>query len=228
MPSHFARAATVFGLIAGSLAAVSPVALASSEVTAQTAGVPQIAPHTDPLAPLGGVTAAAGALASPSLDSSSLGASHPETATRQATQRKVEARRAATEKRKLKVRTVRAKVVSFARKQIGDTYTAGGNGPNNFDCSGLTQFVFRVAANKELPHQSRAQYGKVSRIPKSKAQPGDLVFFFERGAHHVGIYIGKGKMIDAVDEGRGVRVSPISGSWWSRSYSGMGRVLPAA
>lgn len=223
MPSHFARAATVFGLIAGSLAAVSPVALASSEVTAQTAGVPHISPHTDPLAPLGGIDTATGALATPSP-----AVSHPETATRQATQRKVEARRAATEKRKLKVRTVRAKVVSFARKQIGDTYTAGGNGPNNFDCSGLTQFVFRVAANKELPHQSRAQYGKVSRIPKSKAQPGDLVFFFERGAHHVGIYIGKGKMIDAVDEGRGVRVSPISGSWWSRSYSGMGRVLPAA
>ncbi len=71
------------------------------------------------------------------------------------------------------------------------------------------------------------QYQNVERIPKSEARPGDLVFFFENGAQHVGIYIGDGKMIDAPQTGESVKVNPITGSWWGRSYTGMGRVLPA-
>jgi cell wall-associated NlpC family hydrolase len=84
-----------------------------------------------------------------------------------------------------------------------------------------------VVTGKELPHSSHAQYGRVKKISKKKAKPGDLVFFFRGGAHHVGIYIGKGRMIDARGYGEGVKVSPISGSWWGRSYTGMGRILPA-
>ena len=53
------------------------------------------------------------------------------------------------------------------------------------------------------------------------------MFFLRGGAHHVGIYIGGGKMIDAAGYGEGVRISPISGSWWSRAYTGMGTLLPA-
>jgi cell wall-associated NlpC family hydrolase len=79
-----------------------------------------------------------------------------------------------------------------------------------------------------LPHYSYSQYSSTRRIPVSEAQPGDLVFFFKRGAHHVGIYIGGGKMVDAAGRGKGVRISPISGSWWGRTFSGIGRVLPAA
>jgi cell wall-associated NlpC family hydrolase len=126
-----------------------------------------------------------------------------------------------------KVMTIRAKVVSLARAQLGDRYSAGATGPSAFDCSGLTKYVFKKAAGKNLPHQSHAQYAKVKRIKLKDAKPGDLVFFFRGGAHHVGIYIGNHKMIDAVGYGSGVRVSPIAGSWWSRTYSGVGRILPA-
>lgn len=125
------------------------------------------------------------------------------------------------------VRQMRTRIVQVARKQIGDRYVPGRMGPDAFDCSGLTRYVYKMATGKTLPHHSRAQWGQVKRIKKSEAQPGDLVFFFERGAHHVGIYIGKNKMIDAPGVGGRVRVSPITGDWWGRSYTGMGRVLPA-
>lgn len=125
------------------------------------------------------------------------------------------------------VQQLRERIVQVAKKQVGDRYSAGSSGPHAFDCSGLTRYVYKTVLGKDLPHHSRSQYAKVKKIPKSKAKPGDLVFFFRNGAHHVGIYIGKGKMVDAVGYGKGVRVSPISGSWWSRTYSGMGRLLPA-
>jgi cell wall-associated NlpC family hydrolase len=129
--------------------------------------------------------------------------------------------------KKAEVRVVRNKLVSFARKQIGDPYRAGRSGPDAFDCSGLVRFVYKQVTGKTLPHYSKAQYSQAKRIKKSNAQPGDLVFFFKGGAHHVGIYIGNGKMIDSPNPGERVGVSPISGSWWSRSYTGMGRILPA-
>lgn len=122
---------------------------------------------------------------------------------------------------------VRQKIVSVARAQLGDTYSAGGQGPNRFDCSGLTKYVYKQVTGKNLPHQSHSQYAVVKKIKKKDAKPGDLVFFFGGGAHHVGIYIGHGKMIDAVGYGSGVRVSPISGDWWGATYTGMGRILPA-
>ncbi|MCX6432148.1 MAG: NlpC/P60 family protein [Actinobacteria bacterium] len=127
----------------------------------------------------------------------------------------------------VKVKQLRVRLVSVAKKQIGDRYSAGASGPSAFDCSGLTRYVYKVVTGRELPHQSHAQFSRVKRITRANAQPGDLVFFFRGGAHHVGIYIGHGHMVDAAGYGEGVRISPISGSWWSRSYSGMGRLLPA-
>jgi cell wall-associated NlpC family hydrolase len=134
---------------------------------------------------------------------------------------------AAREAKAARIQQVRARIVEVAKKQVGDRYSAGSSGPGAFDCSGLTRYVYKVATGKELPHHSRSQYAKVKKVSRKNAQPGDLVFFFGGGAHHVGIYIGNGKMVDAVGYGKGVRVSPISGSWWSRTYSGIGRILPA-
>ena len=138
-----------------------------------------------------------------------------------------QAEMAALAARAARTQKLRERIVTVAKKQVGDRYSAGASGPSAFDCSGLTRYVYKVATGKELPHQSRAQYAKVKRIKRSQAKPGDLVFFFGGGAHHVGVYIGNGRMVDAAGYGKGVRVSPISGSWWSRTYSGMGRLLPA-
>lgn len=123
--------------------------------------------------------------------------------------------------------SVRFRIVEVARKQLGDRYSAGSSGPSAFDCSGLVRYVYRVVTGKELPHYSGAQYSRTKKVSKANAKPGDLVFFLRGGAHHVGIYLGHGKMIDAAGYGEGVRISPISGSWWSRAYTGMGTLLPA-
>ncbi len=125
------------------------------------------------------------------------------------------------------VASMRAEILRVARDKIGTPYRAGAAGPNAFDCGGFTQFVFRRALGLEIGRSSVNQYQNVERIPKREARPGDLVFFFENGARHVGIYIGDGKMIDAPQTGQSVKINPIAGSWWGRSYTGMGRVLPA-
>lgn len=147
------------------------------------------------------------------------------TSTKNESTRQVRLNRKAEQKHE--VRQTRIKIVKTARAQIGDLYRAGHSGPNAFDCSGLVRYVYKKVTGKTLPHYSKAQYKHVRKIKKSDAQPGDLVFFFRNGAHHVGIYIGNNKMIDAPNSGKKVRVSPITGSWWGRSYTGMGRILPA-
>jgi cell wall-associated NlpC family hydrolase len=125
------------------------------------------------------------------------------------------------------VAAMREQVIKVARKQLGDPYRAGAAGPNAFDCGGFTQFVFQRALGMDIARSSRGQYQQVERIKKKDARAGDLVFFFEGGAHHVGIYLGNGKMIDAPNPGEAVSVNPISGSWWGRSFTGIGRLLPA-
>lgn len=127
----------------------------------------------------------------------------------------------------LRVQKTRERIVSVAKAQIGDRYAAGMSGPNAFDCSGFTRYVYKKVTGRDLPHYSRAQYTRVKKIPLRLAKPGDLVFFLRGGAHHVGIYLGKGRMVDAAGYGKGVRISPISGSWWSRTFTGIGRILPA-
>ena len=125
------------------------------------------------------------------------------------------------------VASMRADILRVARNKIGTPYRAGAAGPDAFDCGGFTQFVYRRALGLEIGRSSVNQYQRVERIKKKNARPGDLVFFFENGAQHVGIYIGDGKMIDAPNTGEKVKVNPISGSWWGRSFTGVGRILPA-
>ena len=104
-----------------------------------------------------------------------------------------------------------AKAVMYALSQVGDRYVAAAAGPNSFDCSGLTMTAWRQAG-VSLPHYSRSQYSVTRRVPLSQAQPGDLVFYFGRGTHHVGMYIGSGKMVHAANPRTGVVVSNILGA----------------
>ena len=80
-------------------------------------------------------------------------------------------------------------------------------------------------AGISLPHYSRSQYSTTRRVPLSQAQPGDLVFYFGSGAHHVGLYIGNGKMVHAANPRTGVVVTSVLGPWYSSRFSGIGRVV---
>jgi cell wall-associated NlpC family hydrolase len=90
------------------------------------------------------------------------------------------------------------KAVTFAYNHIGDAYVYASDGPNTFDCSGLTMAAW-AAAGKSLPHNAAEQYSATSRISKSDLKPGDLVFY--RGLAHVGLYVGGGMIIDAPHTG---------------------------
>jgi cell wall-associated NlpC family hydrolase len=117
-----------------------------------------------------------------------------------------------------------ARAVRYALSQVGDRYIAAQAGPNSFDCSGLTMAAWRQAGIS-LPHYSYAQYSKVRKIPLSQAQPGDLVFYFGGNVHHVGMYIGNGKMVHAANPRKGVIVTPVLGPWYNRYFTGVGRVV---
>ena len=102
-------------------------------------------------------------------------------------------------------------VLSTAHSLIGKPYRWGATGPNAFDCSGFTSFVWR-AAGLSLPHSSVAQYNSLPRVSLSSLQPGDIVFSRWNGGGHVGLYIGGGRMINAPQTGRHVEISPIRGA----------------
>jgi hypothetical protein len=93
--------------------------------------------------------------------------------------------------------------VRFAYAQLGKPYRWGGSGPGGYDCSGLTSSAWR-SAGVTLPHNARAQWGSVRRIGRAQLQPGDLVFYYA-DIHHVGLYVGGGRIIHAPQEGERIR-----------------------
>jgi cell wall-associated NlpC family hydrolase len=108
--------------------------------------------------------------------------------------------------------------VDAAWSAIGVPYNFGGSSPSTgFDCSGLTMWSWSQAG-VSLPHSSEMQYSVLPHVSRGDLQPGDLVFFYSP-IHHVGIYIGGGRMIDAPHTGTVVQVRGVE---WS-VYVGAGR-----
>jgi cell wall-associated NlpC family hydrolase len=104
-----------------------------------------------------------------------------------------------------------ARVLEIAAQYAGRPYRYGSTGPSSFDCSGFTRYVYSKLG-KSLPHNSGAQARVTKRIPKSQAQPGDLVFLGGGRIGHVGIYAGNGKMWDAPRAGKSVSLRRIYSS----------------
>lgn len=83
-------------------------------------------------------------------------------------------------------------VIALAKQYVGAPYASGGTSPSGWDCSGFTSYVYgKVGVN--LPRTSGAQAGAGQVVPRSQAQPGDLIW----APGHVGIYAGNGMMYDA-------------------------------
>ena len=98
--------------------------------------------------------------------------------------------------------------VSTAAAQIGKPYEWAAEGPDSFDCSGLTMFAWGKAG-VSLPHSSGAQYASLPHVGRAQLRAGDLVFFGSP-IHHVGIYEGGGVMINAPETGENVRRDSIA------------------
>ena len=118
-------------------------------------------------------------------------------------------------------------VLNLAYSKMGCPYVWGAEGPNSFDCSGFTSYVFRNAAGVSLPRTSSAQSGYGRTVSKSNLQPGDLVFFNTSGGgvSHVGIYVGGGNMIHSPSTGKTVSVTSINSSYYSSRFVTAKRVL---
>jgi cell wall-associated NlpC family hydrolase len=98
-------------------------------------------------------------------------------------------------------------VLGYAKSQVGKSYVYGAAGPDSFDCSGLTMMAWKQAG-VSLPHSSSAQYAAGTKISESELQPGDLVFYYSP-ISHVGLYIGGGQIVNALNPGSGVQVSGL-------------------
>ncbi|EJT6171359.1 TPA: NlpC/P60 family protein [Clostridium perfringens] len=108
-------------------------------------------------------------------------------------------------------------VVSYAYQFIGRPYVFGATGPDSFDCSGFTSYVYRNAVGREITRTTYSQINQGRPVSRDQLQPGDLVF--TNGVEHVGIYVGGGQMIHAARPGVGVIVGPIY------NYSSARRIL---
>ena len=100
-------------------------------------------------------------------------------------------------------------IIDYAYQFIGAKYVYGGKGPDVFDCSGFTSYVYRHAAGIEIGGTTWDQVGVGQAVSQDELQPGDLVFTY--GVEHVGIYVGGGSYIHAPQPGESVKVSQITG-----------------
>jgi cell wall-associated NlpC family hydrolase len=119
------------------------------------------------------------------------------------------------------------RAVTWALAQRGKPYVWGAEGPDAFDCSGLVQAAY-AAAGIRLPRTARPQWRATRGVPTSALVAGDLLFFATDASnwdsiHHVGIYLGAGKMLHAPQSGDVVRIAPV---WWEEFF-GATRVVPA-
>ncbi len=108
----------------------------------------------------------------------------------------------------------------IAHRYLGIPYAYGGSSPGGFDCSGLVMYVYSKVG-VSLPHHAASQYGYGRPVAYSKLRPGDLVFF--SGLGHVGLYVGKGRFIDAPQSGDVVRARPLAER--RGSYVGARRIV---
>ncbi|MFJ8031265.1 MULTISPECIES: NlpC/P60 family protein [unclassified Streptomyces] len=97
------------------------------------------------------------------------------------------------------------KAVAFATAQLGKPYVWGAEGPDSFDCSGLTSQAW-AAAGHPVPRTSQEQWKQLRHVDVKDMRPGDLVIYFG-DASHVAMYIGDGAIIHAPRPGRSVTVA---------------------
>ena len=118
--------------------------------------------------------------------------------------------------------------ISFAEEQIGKPYLFGGTGPAAFDCSGLVMMAYKTAG-VDIARTSQAQWATLPHVSANQVQVGDLVFFAgsdgtRTAPGHVGLVIGKNKMVEAYATGTAIRISTY-GLASSAPGDGVGEVV---
>lgn len=126
-------------------------------------------------------------------------------------------------------------LISFAKKKLGAPYCYGGKGPDKFDCSGYTQYVFKEF-NIELNASSALQYEQGDKVKLKRVKVGDLIFFKSSNANsnnvgHVGIICETNQSNDTVcfihaSTSNGVRIDQYPGyQYYNDRFVGCRRVI---
>lgn len=103
-------------------------------------------------------------------------------------------------------------IVAAAEKFMGTPYLWGGTSAKGLDCSGLVQLAVKNATGKTIPRVASAQYAASTKVPQDQMQPGDIIAFgTPSNVHHIGIYVGNGKFINAPHTGTKVRIDSLAG-----------------
>lgn len=119
-----------------------------------------------------------------------------------------------------------------ARSHMGKRYSRGSKGPNMFDCSGFSSYVYRQFGYSLSP-SSRDQYNQGEKVDRKELRKGDLVFFKGRslkgGVGHVGI------VVDADENGNftfihaatslGITVSNCNEAYYASRFIGGKRII---
>ena len=118
-----------------------------------------------------------------------------------------------------------ADVAAYAQQFLGCSYVYAAAGPNSFDCSGLTMYVYKHFGYN-LSHSSKVQATQGVKVT-GDLQPGDILVFSNDGKQvgHVGLYIGNDKFIHASDYSTGVIISNLHDSWNINKYWGARRII---
>ena len=117
-------------------------------------------------------------------------------------------------------------IVEYALQYVGYPYVYGTAGPNTFDCSGFTYYVYSQFGYT-LNRSSRDQVKNGVAISKEDLQQGDLVFFSTNGQYptHVGLYIGDNNIVHASTPQDGVKISSLDTSYYMDNYFAARRIL---
>lgn len=115
-----------------------------------------------------------------------------------------------------------AQFVEYSKNFLGAKYVWGGNGPNSFDCSGFTKYVY-AHFGYTLNRTATDQLANGTRVASTAdLQPGDLVFFnngyTSKPVSHVGMYIGNGQFIHASTNSYVVQIDNLFTGYYSRVY----------
>jgi cell wall-associated NlpC family hydrolase len=120
-----------------------------------------------------------------------------------------------------------AQVADLAQQYVGSRYVWGGTSPAGFDCTGFVVWIYSQFG-VSMPHNEAGQLASGQPVGADDLQPGDVLVFantYRRGLSHVGIYVGDGQFVHAVDERHGVQVSNLWDSYWSPRFVGASRAL---
>jgi cell wall-associated NlpC family hydrolase len=118
-------------------------------------------------------------------------------------------------------------LADLAQQYVGSRYVWGGSSPAGFDCTGFVMWVFGQFG-VAMPHNEAGQLASGDRINAEDLQAGDVLVFantYRRGLSHVGIYLGDGRFVHAVDERHGVLVSDLWDGYWGSRLVGATRAL---